>query len=114
MRTWKESTDPGLDAKLDRIEHVMTRFPRRRFAFDQFGPLSIRPHHGCGWAPRTRPGRLPATYTRTHGIRYFHGYYSLGDDLLWALMRRPQGGDHSLATLRSRSERQDRPALRST
>ena len=42
-RTWKESADPEKDAKLDRIEHVTSRFPDRCFAFDQFGPLSIRP-----------------------------------------------------------------------
>jgi len=40
-RTWKESTDPDKDAKLDRIEEVTSRFPDRCFAFDQFGPLSI-------------------------------------------------------------------------
>jgi transposase len=60
-RTWKESRDPDKDAKLDRIEEVTTRFADRCFAFDQFGPLSIRPHHGCGWAPATKPDRLPAT-----------------------------------------------------
>lgn len=38
-RTWKESTDPGEDTKLDRIEHVTGRFPDRCFAVDQFGPL---------------------------------------------------------------------------
>jgi len=100
-RTWKESTDPDFDTKLDRIEEVTTRFPQRCFAFDQFGPLSIRPHHGAGWAARTQPDRLPATYTRTHGIRYFHGCYSLGDDQLWGVMRRRKGGDHSLAALKS-------------
>ncbi|PRY29150.1 hypothetical protein [Umezawaea tangerina] len=57
--TWKDSTDPDFDTKLDRIEQVTTRFPRRCFAFDQFGPLSIRPHHGSGWAPRSRLDRLP-------------------------------------------------------
>jgi hypothetical protein len=31
-RTWKESADPHEDAKLDRIEHVTTRFPSRCFA----------------------------------------------------------------------------------
>ena len=41
-RTWKESTDPGRDTKLDRIEYVTTHFADRCFAFDQFGPLSIR------------------------------------------------------------------------
>jgi transposase len=100
-RTWKESTDPDKEAKLDRIEEVTARFPGRCFAFDQFGPLSIRPHHGSSWAPRTRPDRLPATYRRTHGIRYFHGCYSLADDQLWGVMRRRKGGDHTLAALKS-------------
>nr|WP_238598340.1 IS630 family transposase [Saccharothrix sp. ALI-22-I] len=100
-RTWKTSNDPDFDAKLDRIDEVLTRFPKRCFAFDQFGPLSIRPHHGSGWAPRTRPGRLPATYRRTHGIRYFHGCFSIGDDKLWGVTRRRKGGDHSLAALKS-------------
>jgi transposase len=100
-RTWKESTDPDKDAKLDRIEEVTSRFPNRCFAFDQFGPLSIRPCHGSTWAPESRPTRLPATYTRTHGIRYFHGCYSLGDDQLWGVIRRRKGADHTLAALKS-------------
>ena len=99
-RTWKESKDPDKDVKLDRIEEVTSRFPDRCFAFDQFGPLSIRPCHGTCWARRTRPDRLPATYHRTHGIRYFHGCYSLGDDQLWGVIRR-KGGDHTLAALKS-------------
>jgi transposase len=100
-RTWKESNDPDKDAKLDRIEEVTSKFPDRCFAFDQFGPLSIRPCHGSSWAAQTKPTRLPATYTRTHGIRYFHGCYSLGDDQLWGVVRRRKGGDHTLAALRS-------------
>jgi transposase len=100
-RTWKESHDPDKDTKLDRIEDVTTRFPDRCFAFDQFGPLSIRPHHGSSWAPHSNPARLPATYQRTHGIRYFHGCYSLGEDQLWGVMRRRKGGDHTLAALKS-------------
>jgi transposase len=100
-RTWKESTDPDKEAKLDRIEYVTSHFPTRCFAFDQFGPLSIRPCHGSTWAPESKPSRLPATYHRTHGIRYFHGCYSLGDDQLWGVNRRRKGGDHSLAALRS-------------
>ena len=70
-RTWKESRDPDRDAKLDRIEYVTSQYPDRCFAFDQFGPLSIRPCHGTCWAPRKHPVRLRATYHRTHGIRYF-------------------------------------------
>jgi len=100
-RTWKESRDPDKDAKLDRIEEVTRRFPDRCFAFDQFGPLSIRPCHGSTWAPESKPTRLPATYTRTHGIRYFHGCYSLADDRLWGVVRRRKGGDHTLAALKS-------------
>src|SRR5690242_4739796 len=100
-RTWKESRDPDKDRKLDRIEEVIRRFPNRCFAFDQFGPLSIRPCHGSTWAPESKPTRLPATYHRTHGIRYFHGCYSVGDDQLWGVVRRRKGGDHTLAALRS-------------
>src|ERR1039457_3906710 len=59
-RTWKESADPDKDAKLDRIEDVNRHYPDRCFAFDQFGPLSIRPCHGVCWAPRKRPARLRA------------------------------------------------------
>ena len=100
-RTWKESRDPDRDAKLDRIEYVTSHYPDRCFAFDQFGPLSIRPCHGACWAPRKRPARLRATYHRTHGIRYFHGCYSLGDDQLWGVVREHKGADHTLAALKS-------------
>jgi transposase len=60
-RTWKESTDPQRDAKLERIEEVTSGYPDRCFAFDQFGPLSIRPTHGSAWAREGHPVRLPAT-----------------------------------------------------
>src|SRR3954449_552170 len=100
-RTWKESTDPDRDAKLDRIEHVTSHYPDRCFAFDQFGPLPVRPCHGTTWAPESHPTRLPATYRRTHGIRYFHGCYSLGDDQLWGITCRRKGGENTLAALRS-------------
>jgi transposase len=100
-RTWKESRDPDRDAKLDRIEYVTSQYPDRCFAFDQFGPLSIRPCHGTCWAPRKHPVRLRATYHRTHGIRYFHGCYSVGDDQLWGVTREHKGADHTLAALKS-------------
>ncbi len=100
-RTWKESRDPDKDAKLDWIEQVTSTFPDRCFAFDQFGPLSIRPCHGTCWARRKKPARLRATYHRTHGIRYFHGCYSLADDQLWGITRLRKGGDHTLAALKS-------------
>jgi transposase len=100
-RTWKESRDPRWEAKLVRMEQVTSTDPDRCFAFDQFGPLSIRPCHGSSWASQQHPDRLPATYRRTHGIRYFHGCYSLGDDQLWGITRRRKGADHTLAALKS-------------
>ncbi len=80
---------------------MTSKFPDRCFAFDQFGPLSIRPTHGAAWAPVNRPDRLPATYHRTHGVRYLHGCYSLGDDQLWGITRRRKGADHTLAALKT-------------
>jgi hypothetical protein len=100
-RTWKTSADPAYDAKLDRIDEVVSRFPDRCFAFDQFGPLSIRPCHGTCWAARRHPDRLPATYHRTHGIRYFHGCYSLSEDKLWGVLHEHKGGAHTLAAFKT-------------
>lgn len=73
----------------------------RCFAFDQFGPLSIRPCHGTCWAHTKHPDRLPATYHRTHGVRYFHGCYDLAQDRLWGITRLHKGGKYTLAALKS-------------
>jgi transposase len=112
-KTWKESPDPDRDAKLDRIEHVLDHFPDRVFAFDEFGPLGIRPTGGSGWARAGHPERHPATYHRTHGVRYFHGCYSIGDDTLWGINCRKKGAGNTLAALRSIA-RPARTAPRST
>ena len=100
-KTWKESTDPDRDAKLARIEEVTTRFPDRVFAFDEFGPLTIRPHPGASWARRAHPGRLPANYHKLAGVRQFHGCYSVGDDRLWGVVRRRKSAANTLAALKS-------------
>jgi transposase len=100
-KTWKESPDPEREPKLDRIEEVLDRFPDRVFAFDEFGPLGIRPTAGSGWAKQGHPDRLPATYHRTHGVRYFHGCYSVGDDRLWGVNRRRKGAANTLVALKS-------------
>ena len=100
-KTRKESPDPERDAKLHRIEEVLDRFPDRVFAFDEFGPLAIRPTAGSGWARQGHPDRLPATYHRTHGVRYFHGCYSVGDDRLWGVNRRRKGAGNTLAALKA-------------
>ncbi|WP_329604602.1 IS630 family transposase [Streptomyces radicis] len=100
-KTWKESPDPDRDAKLAHIEQVLERFPERVFAFDEFGPLGIRPTAGSCWAKQGKPDRLPATYRRAHGVTYFHGCYSVGDDRLWGVNHRRKGAADSLAALKS-------------
>ena len=65
-RTWKESTDPDRDAELDRIEHVTSACPDRCFAFDQFGPLSIRRATApAGRGANTPSGSARPTIART-------------------------------------------------
>ena len=100
-KTWKESTDPERDTKLDRIEHVLANFPNRTFAFDEFGPLGIRPTGGTCWAEQGKPDRVAATYHRTHGVTYFHGCYSIGDDTLWGINHRRKGATNTLTALKS-------------
>ncbi|MFD8440736.1 IS630 family transposase [Streptomyces microflavus] len=99
-KTWKESPAPDREAKLDRIEEDLERFPDRVFAFGEFGPLGIQPTAGSGWANQGRPDRVPATYHRTHGVRYFHGCYSVGSDTLWGINRRKKGAVNTLAALK--------------
>ncbi|MCW2936432.1 MAG: Insertion element uncharacterized 39 kDa protein [Actinomycetia bacterium] len=82
----------------DAARHISCRSPRDR---GSRGHVSIRPCHGTCWTQRKHPDRLPATYHRTHGIRYFHGCYSLGDDQSWGVARRRRGGEHTLAALKS-------------
>jgi transposase len=100
-KTWKESNDPDRDTTLARIEHVTNSFPDRVFAFDEFGPLTIRPHLGAGWARQPHPDRLPANYHKLHGVRQFHGCYSVGDDTLWGVVRTKKSAANTLAALKS-------------
>jgi hypothetical protein len=51
-------------------------------AFDQMGPISLRPMTGAGWAPKRRPERQRATYHRRHGTRYVFGAYDVHHDRL--------------------------------
>ena len=96
-KTWKESPDPEREAKLARIEEVLEHYPDRTFAFDEFGPLTVQPVPGAGWAPKGRPHRLPANYHKTAGVRYFHGCYSIGEDRLWGVVRTHKSAANSLA-----------------
>jgi transposase len=100
-KTWKEFNHPDRDAKLDRIEQVIDEHPERTFAFDEFGPLAIRPTGGSAWAPAGEPPRQPANYNKLPGVRQFHGCYSIGDDTLWGVVRYRKSGTNTLAGLRS-------------
>jgi hypothetical protein len=100
-KTWKESNDPDRDAKLDRIDQVINEYPDRTFAFDEFGPLNIRPVGGSCWAPAGAPQRQAANYHKLHGVRQFHGCYSVGDDTLFGVVRRRKSALNTLAGLRS-------------
>ncbi|MGW7171094.1 helix-turn-helix domain-containing protein, partial [Streptomyces sp. NPDC054884] len=90
-KTWKESPDPDREAKLDRIEEVLDRFPDRVFAFDEFGPLGIRPTGGAGWAPASHPERHPVS---AYGLwcRGAYGLICRGDPACRAGVR---GGERS-------------------
>lgn len=49
---------------------------------DEFGPLEIRPIAGHAWASSHHPPRLPATYTRPHGVQHLLSAYDVGADQL--------------------------------
>jgi hypothetical protein len=100
-KTWKESNDPDRDMKLARIAHVSSNFPDRVFAFDEFGPLTIRSHLGASWVKKSHPGRVPANYHKLCGVRQFHGCYSMGEDTLWGVVRARKSAVNTLAALKS-------------
>ncbi len=91
-RTWKVSTDPNYEVKARRVRALYRRAEGGTLkdavvvCFDEFGPLSIRPHHGSSWARRRRPARLRSDYNRKHGVRYLFGAYDVGADVLWGEM----------------------------
>jgi transposase len=70
-KTWKGSPDPAKEEKLARIEEVPENHRDRTLAFDEFGPLAIKPEGGHAWAARGRPQRLRANYHKPHGTRQF-------------------------------------------
>ena len=57
-------------------------------AFDEFGPLEIRPQAGQSYRPAGKPRRWPATYHRRHGVRHWLAFYDVHEDKLWGYMRK--------------------------
>lgn len=100
-KTWKESPDPAREEKLARIEEVLEHYRDRTFAFDEFGPLAIKPEGGHAWASQRRPQRLRANYHKPHGTRQFFAWYSIGDDRLYGRIERRKGAAPTLRALKA-------------
>lgn len=104
-RTWKASPDRDYQAKAERVIALCKRAPEGSavVSCDQMGPVSLRPMPGAGWAPRKRPERQRADYSRRAGTRYVFGAYDVGDDRLRTLrtrMRPRRRGSDVLAFMR--------------
>ncbi|MFH1996716.1 MAG: transposase [Candidatus Omnitrophota bacterium] len=67
---------------------------------DEFGPLEIRPYAGTCWAQNKAPQRLPATYTRSHGVRHLLAGYDLKSDRLFGVVRRRKRSKEFLGFLK--------------
>jgi transposase len=101
-RTWKASPDPDYEAKAARVLALYARAPENGVvvSFDQMGPISLRPTAGAGWAPRGRPERQRATFTRRHGVRYVMGAFDVHADRLRVRLRPRRRGCDNLAFLK--------------
>lgn len=102
-RTWKASPDPDFEAKAARVLELCAAPPSDGgavIAFDQMGPISLRPMAGAGWAPKGLPERQRATFHRRHGIRYVMGAYDVHDDRLRTRLRPRRRGRDNLAFMR--------------
>ncbi|WP_338056045.1 transposase [Scopulibacillus daqui] len=78
---------------------------------DEFGPLSIQPYAGKGWYKQKKPDRLPATYTRKHGVRHLFAALDLKEDKLYAHNRESKKHQdllYFLKVLRRRYHRSER------
>jgi hypothetical protein len=56
--------------------------------YDQLGPLELRPVAGMCWAPKGKPQRHRATYTRKKGVEQLHGFYDVHADCLVGRVRK--------------------------
>jgi transposase len=106
-KTWKESPDPERESKLARIEWVLEHARDRTFAFDEFGPLAIKPEGGWCWAPSSKPVRLRANYHKPHGTRQLYACYAVGADRLWGVIERAKSAKATLRAIQSIRARVD-------
>jgi transposase len=73
VKTWKESKDPDFHEKKSRVDRLTRKRhnPPVVIAYDELGPLELRPIKGGHWARSGHPDRVPATYKRKGGTRQF-------------------------------------------
>lgn len=69
-------------------------------AFDEFGPLEVRPQAGRSWRPAKKADRLRATYTRRHGVRHWLAFYDVHADRLWGYTRSRKRRQEALDVLK--------------
>jgi transposase len=102
-RSWKASPDPDYEAKAARVLALYQARPPDGvvISFDELGPISLRPQHGAGWAPRGRAQRLRATYHRRHGIRYLIGCFDVHADYLRARLRPTRNRETTLTAMKT-------------
>jgi transposase len=93
VRTWKRSNDRDYEAKKNRILELYAIAdglvlpgpddPTVVICIDEFGPLNLQPQPGGkAWAPRAKPRRIRATYTRPNGVRHLLCALDVGEDAL--------------------------------
>ena len=93
LRTWKRSNDPEFEQKKNRILELYALAdgltgpglgdPDKVICLDEFGPLNLQPQPGGkAWAPRAKPRRIRATYSRPNGVRHMLCALDVGDDVL--------------------------------
>jgi len=100
-KTWKESPDPLCEEKLARIEWLLQHERETTFAFDEFGPLAVKPEGGSCWSEKSGPQRLRANYHKPHGTRKLYAWYSVGADRLYGRIEPRKGGVPTLRALKA-------------
>jgi transposase len=95
---------PGFEAKRDRIVQLYALAEAGEavvICLDEFGPSNLQPQPGGkGWAPRAKPKRIRATYTRPHGVRHLISAYDVGSDRLYGHVKTRKGRVELLAFCR--------------
>jgi len=104
VRTWKRSNDPDFVVKRDRIVTLYALAEAGEavvICLDEFGPLNLQPQPGGkAWAPRAKPKRIRATYTRPHGVRHLLSAYDVGADRLYGHIKKRKSRVEFLAFCR--------------